>query len=638
MKSFSRILYPRTETFSAPARSFCRNAASGLALRTATSTRRPILPCLTVKILAHVRKMFPFAGIFLIVLIAGTAVAAHARDNNGRVAGNVSDLWGGPVQDALIRVVQLVDGVERFISTRSDEYGFFRTPTLQGGVYSLQISHQDYHPVATTQFAVDDLRSVSLEIALQKFTDSLTRDDDPRNQGFRQVLRGVSDRRLVFRYSPVPGVVENTPDPFTQGGVMSIVSGSPRSESYFLRPYASQSGVSSNFAFSEPLNATSRIVLSGQVDSGAGSFWRIRNTYSHRPDKDHDYSISIGYGRISGNHPVSEYGSLSSNFFSMSDGLETFSFGTEGETRLFDILAIRYGIDYSRLHYDADKSFFSPSLRILLTPMDGWSFEAFITSRQQNDANSITLPSGETLNLAEPTLITLAGNKVNMSQARHSETVVRRNFTPETSVEFALYQDYISGPGIPLLITTVTPSEKRSCVIEMNEDYSNQRGLRFMAKHRIFEYLSGSIAYIYGESKEITQDARQAGIAALEENPENFMRQGYRHSVTGRVDTFIPRTRTSVITMLRWNSGYPLTTLDRFFDDMDIGTKSANLEVRQIVPMPAFMYVPGGRWEVMLELRNALNQGSRKLAAADGEIIFDRNPRSFRFGLNYSFQ
>ena len=573
---------------------------------------------------------------FLIGLIAATAAAADARENNGRVSGNVSDLLGSPVQDALVRLVQLVDGVETFISMRSDKHGFFRTPALPVGVYSLQISHQDYQAVSTTQFAVDESRSVSLEIALRKFAGGFTRDEDPRNQGFSQVLRGVSDRRLIFYSLPLYGAAENTANPFTQGGVMSIASGSSHSDSYFLRPYAGQSGVSSNFAFSEPLNATSRIVISGQVDSSAGSFWRLRNTYSNRPDKDHDYNVSIGYGRISGNRPISDYVSPSMNFFSMPDGLEIFSFGTEGETRLFDIMAVRYGFDYSRLHYDADKRFFSPSLRILLEPVDGWSFEAFVTSKPQNDSSSITLPNGESLNLAEPALITIAGNKVNMSQARHSETVVRRNFTPETVVEVALFQDYVNGPGMPLLITTVTPAEKRSCVIEMKEEQSNQKGLRFMARHRFFEYLTGSIAYIYGESKEITQDARQATIAALEENPENFMRQGYRHSVVSRMDTSIPKTRTSIIARLRWNSGYPLTTLDRFFDDMDIGTKSANLEVRQIVPMPAFMYGPG-RWEVMLELRNALNQGSRKLTAADGEIIFDRNPRSIRFGLYYSF-
>ena len=573
----------------------------------------------------------------LIGLTAAVGLTAEAKDNNGRIAGNVSDFLGGPVQGALVRIVQLVDGVENYISTRSDEYGFFKAPALAAGVYSLYISHQDYQPVTTTQFIVDGSHSVSLEIALQKFADSFTRDEDPRNQGFRQVLRGVSDRRLIFRVMPIYGADENAPDPFTQGGVMSITSGSPQGESYFLGQHASQSGVSSNFAFTEPLNPTSRIVLSGQMDSGSGSFWRLRNTYSRRLDKDNNYSISVGFGRMSGNHMIPDSVSSSTNFLSMTDGLETFSFGTEGETRLFNILAIRYGIDYSKLHYDSDKSLFSPSLRILLTPADGWSFEAFVSSKPQSDNNSITLPSGETINLAEPTLITIAGNKVSMNQVRHSEAVLKKHLTSEASIEFAYYQDYISGPGIPLLVTTRTPSqEQQSCVIEANADHSSQRGLRLMAKHRIFEHLTGSIAYIYGESKEIAHDTRQATIASLVENPENFMRQGYRSSVAGRVDAFIPMTRTNVIAMLRWNSGYPLTTLDRFFDDMDIGTKSANLEIRQIVPMPTFMY-GSGRWEVMFELRNALNQGSKKLTAADGEIIFDRNPRFVRFGLNYSF-
>jgi len=573
----------------------------------------------------------------LIGLIAGAAATAGARDNNGRIAGNVADFFGSPVQGALIRVVQLVDDLESFVSTRSDEHGFFRSPVLPAGIYSLYISHQDYKPVATTQFVVDGYHSVSLEIALQKFVDGFTGDDDPRNQGFSQVLRAVSDRRLIFRSAPMPGVAENAPNPFTQGGVMSIASGLSQSESYFLRPQASQSGVSSNFAFTEPLNSTSRMILSGQVDSGAASFWRLRNTYSYRPDRDHDYSISVGYGRMSGNHPVSDSISTYTNFLSMTDGLETFAFGTEGETRLFNILSIRYGVDYSRLYYDSDKNFFSPSLRILLTPMEGWDFEALVTSKPQNDDSTITLPNGETLNLTEPTLISIAGNKVSMSQMRHSEAIVRKNFTTETSVEFALYQDYINGPGIPMLITAVTPSERHSCIIEANGERSSQKGLRLLAKHRIFEYLTGSVAYIYGESKEIAQEARQVEIASLEKNPENFMRQGYRHSVTGRMDALIPTTRTNVVAMVRWNSGYPLTALDRFFDDMDIGTKSANLEIRQILPVPAFLDT-SGRWEVMVELRNALNQGSKKLEAADGEIIFDRNPRSIRFGLNYSFR
>ena len=579
-----------------------------------------------------------FFLIALIVLIAGATATADARENKGLISGNVSDFFGSPVQDALVRVIQFIDGFENFISVRSDEHGFFRTPALAAGVYSLNISHHDFGAVATTQFVVDDSHSVSLEIALQKFADSLTRENDPRNQGFRQVLRGASDRRLIFHVTPMPGAVENKPDPFIHGGVMSIASGTPQGESYFLRPQASQSGISSNFAFTEPLNSTSRIIMSGQVDSGEGSFWRFRNTYSYRPDRNHDYSISVGYGRMTGNYLLPDSISSSTNFRPMADGLETFAFGTEGETRLFNYLSIRYGVDYSRLYYDSDKSFFSPSLRILFAPAEDWNLEAFITSKPQSENSSVILPNGETLNLAEPTFITISGNNVNMSQVRHSEAVVRKIFAPETSVEFAVYQDYISGPGIPMLVTTVTPSDRRSSIIEANGENSSQKGLRFMAKHRIFEYLTGSVAYIYGESKEIAHDAQLADVASLKKDPELFMQRGYRHSIAGRMDTFIPMTRTNVIAMLRWNSGYPLTALDRFFDDMDTGTKSANLEIRQIIPLPPFMYAAGGRWEVMLELRNALNQGSKKLTAADGEIIFDRNPRHIRFGLNYSFQ
>ncbi|MDR0311671.1 MAG: carboxypeptidase-like regulatory domain-containing protein, partial [Acidobacteriota bacterium] len=499
--------------------------------------------------------MKSFARMFLLIgLIAGMAATAEARDNKGRITGNVSDFFGSPVKDALIRVIQIIDGAEKFISVRSDEYGFFKTPALSAGIYSLNISHNDYSAVATTQFVVDNSRSVSLEIALRNFADSLTRDEDPRNQDFRQVLRGVSDRRLIFRAASIPGVAENTPDPFTHGGVMSIAAGTSPSESYFLRPQANQSGISSNFAFTEPLNSTSRIILSGQVDSGEGSFWRLRNTYSYRTDRNHDYSISVGYGRMTGNYLVPDTISSSTNFRPMTDGLETFAFGTEGETRLFNVLSIRYGVDYTRLYYDSDKRFFSPSLRILLTPVEGWSLEAFITSKPQNDNNSVVLPSGETLNLAEPTFITIAGDKVSMSQVRHSEAVVRKNFAPGTSVELAFYQDYISGPGIPMLVTTVTPSDRRSCIIEANGEDSSQKGLRFLVKHRIFEHLTGSVAYIYGESKEIAPDAQMETIASLKENPGVFMQRGYRHSIAGHVGTFIPRTRTNIIAMLRWNS------------------------------------------------------------------------------------
>jgi hypothetical protein len=70
---------------------------------------------------------------------------------------------------------------------------------------------------------------------------------------------------------------------------------------------------------------------------------------------------------------------------------------------------------------------------------------------------------------------------------------------------------------------------------------------------------------------------------------------------------------------------------------MEIGTKSTNFELRQAIPLPEFM-ATAGRWEVLVDLRNILNQGREVLPTKDGEIVLNRNPRSLRFGLSLSFR
>jgi hypothetical protein len=70
---------------------------------------------------------------------------------------------------------------------------------------------------------------------------------------------------------------------------------------------------------------------------------------------------------------------------------------------------------------------------------------------------------------------------------------------------------------------------------------------------------------------------------------------------------------------------------------MDIGAKSTNLEIRQVLPLPEFIE-SAGRWEILVDLRNVLNQGKEVIPTSDGEIVLNRNPRSMRFGLSLSFR
>ena len=57
--------YPRTKTYSTHARSFWRDKASGLHLRTAAGARRTVVPYFASAILAQSRKMLSFRLITL---------------------------------------------------------------------------------------------------------------------------------------------------------------------------------------------------------------------------------------------------------------------------------------------------------------------------------------------------------------------------------------------------------------------------------------------------------------------------------------------------------------------------------------------------------------------------------------------
>ena len=217
-----------------------------------------------------------------------------------------------------------------------------------------------------------------------------------------------------------------------------------------------------------------------------------------------------------------------------------------------------------------------------------------------------------------------------------ARTVRTPGFSPGTTVEVAIYQDRARGPGLPLMVTTITPSGRKSHLMEIGEDHSRQQGLRVHVSRRIVDFLNGSLAYVYGTSTSI---ADAAGIESSDDLSETLLyhlRQRYHHSITSQLDATIPFTKTTLLATMRWYPENPLTPVDWFSDRMDIGTKSINFEIRQIIPVPEFMGTTG-RWEALVDLRNLLNQGAEVLPAQDGEVVLNRNPRSLRFGLNLNF-
>jgi hypothetical protein len=578
--------------------------------------------------------------LFSIFLLLGSA-AADAK-SNGYLAGSIRSSAGSPLGNAIIKVFREMQQRQIISMARSDNHGIFKSAFLTPGTYFLEVSRQGYQPLTTTKFTIDPGQTTTLNIILQDFFDIISKDDDPRNWDFKTVMRSTSDRRLIFRDIPgsISPVKESEESPFYRNGAMNIASGSTPGGAYCLvQPQTSQNGVTSNFAFAEPTSPHSRMILSGQVETGSGTIWRVRDTFNYRPDNNHDYRVSVGYGRVNANY--SNSGSLSSGMLSQesdsrASGLQTLAMGLEGNTKLLDLLAIKYGFDYSRLDYNISKGLFYPSLQILLTPTNKWSIQTSFTSKRMNDAETIVLSDGELLNLSEPTILTMIGNQVSMSQIRHSEVAAQRVIAPETAVEVAVFQDQTLGPGLPLMVTTITPLERKSNVVQMNENNYRQRGARLAVKHRIAEKINGSVAYVYGTATSILSLDELVSSDLLNASLASYLRQQYQHSITGQIDASLPITNTNLLTTVRWYSGNPLSPVDWFSDRMDIGTKSVNFEVRQAVPLPYFLGT-AGRWDVWVDLRNVFDQGKEVLPAADGEVVINRSPRAMRFGLSLNF-
>jgi hypothetical protein len=573
-------------------------------------------------------------------LLLLSALTADAK-SGGRLAGNIKSMSGSPLRNAIIKIFKEAQQNEIVLATRSDTKGFFQSARLTPGTYFIEVSRQGYHPITATKFSIESGQTTSLDIILRDIIEYINNNEDTRNWDLETVLRSTSDRRLIFR--DLPGVAspagEERNSPFYRSGTMNIASTPLNGESYLFHPQTSQNGVSTNFAFAEPLSSHTRMILTGQMDIGSGTFWRLRDTFNYRPDSNHDYRVSVGYGRMNGNNPGNDTMPaqlLSREAELRESGVQTLAFGLEGNTKFLDLFAVNYGFDYSHLHYRTSKSFINPSLQLVITPAKGWRIRTSLASRRTNDSNTVVLPDGETLNLAESTFITMVGNQASMSQIRHTEIAAEKTIAQGTDIEVSVYQDRIKGPGFPLMITTITPLKQKSQIIQLNEDNSNQRGARLTLKQKITDNLSGSVAYVYGESTSIPEFTELVSSEYLNSRLADFMRQNGQHSITGSFSAAIPLTKTTLLAVLRWYTQNPLIPADWFSDRMDIGTKSANFEIRQAVPLPD---IPGteGQWDVWVDLRNALNQGREILAVTDGEVVLNRNPRSVRFGISLNF-
>lgn len=580
----------------------------------------------------------------LIVFALASAQVALWAKGGGQISGKVSAGTGEGLAGAVITLFR-ENGEGGTISfTRSDRRGTYSIANLSPGSYYLQVSRAGYQPLTNSDISIAPGKTVTLNVVLQTFVDLISAEPDPRNWDLKTVVRSTSDRRLIFRNLPV-SVPEDEPLPvaeeptFSRGAALEVATNSGiGSENYFVSPSSGQNGVVSNFAYTEPLTASGRMIFSGQLNSGSDSFWQVRDTFHYRTEPGRDLSFSVGYGRLGLNNAGMSSLAQPAEFLnrdpSLRDsGVQILDVGLAGRNQILEGLSLDYGFDLTRVYSGATKSFLSPYFQLVLTPADTWLLKTAMASRRVSDTNTILLPDGQPLNLTQPIYIAKINGELHLSQYKHAEIAVEKLFSGHASIEVAVYEDHMNGPGVPFLVTAIYPGSEDALVAQLREDQTAQHGLRIAANRRILDFLTGSIAYVYGTGTAVRVDGTSISSEQLAQDLLAYMHRSYYHSLTGQLRASIRKTHTDVTAILRWYPGTPITPIDLFADRADVFTKGVNFIVRQALPFPEFMGAVG-RWEALIDVRNLFDQGNPVIPTSDGELVLTRNPRSLRFGLN----
>jgi hypothetical protein len=579
----------------------------------------------------------------IVLAIASMQVVSEAKAG-GTISGKVSDGAGEGLAGAVITLFR-ENGEGGTISfTRSDRRGTYSIANLSPGSYFLQVSREGYQPLSNSSVRIASGKAVTLNVVLQTFVDLISADPDPRNWDLKTVVRSTSDRRLIFRNLPVsapdsdalPVAEEPT---FKRGAALAVATNSGMgSENYFVSPSSGQNGVVSNFAYTEPVGGSGRMIFSGQLNSGSDSFWQVRDTFHYRTEPGRDLSFSVGYGRLglndAGMSSLTQPAEFLNRDPSLRDsGVQLVDVGLAGRSQFLEGLSVDYGFDLTRVYSGATKSFLSPYFQLVLTPADTWLLKAAVASRRASDSNTVFLPDGEPLNLTQPIYIAKIDSELHLSQFKHGEIAVEKTLPGHASVEVALYEDHMNGPGVPFLVTAFCPGCGDTVVAQLREDQTAQHGLRIIANRRILDFLTGSIAYVYGTGTAVRLDGSSMTSEELVRDLLAYMHRSYYHSLTSQMSARFRKTHTEVTAIFRWYPGAPITPMDLFADRADVLTKGVNFIVRQELPFPEFMNTVG-RWEALVDVRNLFDQGNPVIPTSDGELVLTRNPRSLRFGLN----
>jgi hypothetical protein len=519
---------------------------------------------------------------------------------------------------------------------------------LEAGGYEIQVKSAAYRSPERQSIEIEPGRTAVVRLVLEQMLG--VEGFQGENVKLRTLLRTPADRRLVFRTRPE---LEGDPawTPFGQifdSAAVQVYSTGGWGDDYTIFPGDAARGATTNFALVDSWLGRSKYIFAGQLNSGEDSLWRLRNIYKLDLSDAHAFEVYLGYARMSFQQPGL---ALLGNPLSIGGESEytralgttnVLNLGFEDSYRWSDSLAVAWGVEVNQVRHDRIRSYVHPSASVTYYPAERLKLNFLMSSRRPTLGNTLTLPDGNSVSLADSLHYARLGDRFSVGTARYFQASLDYALTGRSSMELALFSSRRWGGTLPVLALIEFQPEAE--VVQLDDHLADTKGYRLTWRHSLAPNVKTAVCYMNAYAMGFESSDMAIG-AVTAPAVSGLLRRRTYHGLTTQVEALIPHSRTSVTTLMKVvMNGSPVATLDPYADVYETSNQGMNVFVRQIIPLPATLlnfvgldFLAAYRWEALLDLRNLMSLDSGVVRTAVGDMVLVRMPRSVRGGIALRF-
>ena len=575
---------------------------------------------------------------------AGTIPAEPAPVESGGLTGLFLDESGSPLPGIIISIANTARNNLLPILARTNGEGMVRFSDLAAGLYKLDIKSAAFRTPSRNLIKIFPNRTITVTLVLQKLTGF---DEGLKpNLGIKALLRSSSLKRLIFRNLPgFPS--DHSDDRIFDRAVFQLSNSAGLGGDSFSVPGDSWSGITSSFAAINSLGASGDYIFSGQLNSGQDSMWRLKNTIELPLSENHQLNFSFGYGRMSFDQPslnlLGNPGAYPYNtdYTSAPGTLKLINLSLEEQYRIASFLSLTLGTEINRYSGEQFGTLVSPEVRLTFTPWENTLFEVSSLGKRPSQGNTIQALDGRRISMASPLRIVRFNDQTILGSHRYNTARIVHSLNRIADVELAYFHNSLDGGCIPVFAVSSTPGITKP--LDLGDEILSNQGVRLSLHREFLDNFRGGISLIRGYGPGLVDDPH---VSSFDQLSYSLISEDSRYqAVAAQLEAYIPQTKTYITALVKFIPGNkPLYTVDPMRDVLETGNEGVNVFIRQIIsihgnsmPFSALSFLSPRKIEVLLDVRNLMDNQTGQIRTDTGTITLLQNPRSIRGGISFNF-